>query len=142
MSMEQIFEPIAVEVLLPKVRALREQGHRLVQISATRLPEQLELTYTFDLDNRLTNLRLQLPGAEARVPSISTVYWCAFLHENEMHDLFNLQVDGIAVDFHGNLYKTAVKFPFGSTKPPVSKPAAPAAASPAPSTLNPQPSAR
>ena len=33
----------------------------------------------------------------------------------------------MAVDFHGNLYKTTVKFPFGSTKAPVAKPA-PAAA--------------
>ena len=28
---------------------LREQGYRLVQIGATRLPEQVELTYSFDL---------------------------------------------------------------------------------------------
>ena len=42
-----------------------------------------------------------------------------------MHDLFNVQVDGMAVDFQGNLYKTTVKFPFGSTKAPVVKPAPP-----------------
>jgi ech hydrogenase subunit D len=139
---EQTFELITVDALLDKVRTLRQQGHRLVQISATRLPEQLELTYSFDLECRLTNLRLHVPAAEARVPSISPIYWCAFLYENEMHDLFNIQVNGMAVDFQGNLYKTAVQFPFGSTKPPVAKPAAPATApaTSAPATLNPQPS--
>ncbi len=93
-----------------------------MQISATRLPEHVELTYSFDRDRQLANLRLQVPAAEARVPSISSIYWCAFLYENEMHDLFNLQVDGMAVDFHGHLYETAVKFPFGSTKAPAAKP--------------------
>jgi ech hydrogenase subunit D len=65
------------------------------------------------------------------VPSISSIYWCAFLYENELHDLFNVQVDGMAVDFHGHLYETAVKFPFGSTKAPIVKPA-PAASTAAP----------
>jgi len=50
------------------------------------------------------------------VPSISSIYGCAILYENEIHDLFNVKVDGLTVDFHGNFYKTAIKFPFGSTK--------------------------
>ena len=122
MSQEQTIELITVEALLDKVKALHKQGYRLVQISATRLPENLELTYSFDLDSRLVSLRLQLAEAQPRIPSISSIYWCAFLYENEMHDLFNLAVDGMAVDFHGTLYKTAVKFPFGSTKAPAAKP--------------------
>lgn len=135
MSPEQTFETIPVETLLERVRAFREQGWRLVQIGATRLPDQLELTYSFDRENRLANLRLGLPGDEPKVPSISSIFWCAFLYENELHDLFNLQVSGLAVDFHGNFYKTAVKFPFGTTKPPVAKPAAvPAPAAPQPSS--------
>lgn len=117
------FEPILRDVLVQLARRMRQQGYRLVQIGVTRLPEQLELTYSFDLEGRLRNFRLHLPTAEPRVPSISGVYWCAFLYENEMHDLFGVQVDGMAVDFHGNLYRTAVKFPFGSTKAPVAKPA-------------------
>lgn len=127
---EQTFELISVDTLLEQVRARRAEGCRLVQIGATRLPEQFEVTYSFDLDGRLINLRLQVP-VETRIPSITPIYWCAFLYENEMHDLFNLQVDGIAVDFHGNFYKTAVKYAFGSTKAPVSKPA-PTAPTPIP----------
>ena len=120
---EQSFEIIPVAALLDKVGGLRHAGYRLVQISATRLPELVELTYSFDRDRQLANLRLQVPAAEARVPSISSIYWCAFLYENELHDLFNVQVDGMAVDFHGHFYETAVRFPFGSTRAP----AAPAA---------------
>jgi len=132
-GLEQSFEIIPIGALLDRVGALRRAGYRLVQISATRLPEHMELTYSFDRNGQLANLRLQVPAAEARVPSISSIYWCAFLYENEMHDLFNLQVDGMAVDFHGHLYETSVKFPFGSTQAPGARPA-PSAASPAKAT--------
>jgi len=123
--------------LVSRARTFKEQGFRLVQICATRLPDALELTYSFDLNAQFENLRLQLPPESATVPSISSVYWCAFLYENEMHDLFNLKVEGLAVDFHGALYHTSVKYPFGSTKAPASaatnaaQPASKPSASPA-----------
>ena len=113
MSQEQI-EIITLETLADKVKAKHEQKCRLVQISATQLPGAIELTYSFDLDSRLTNLRLSLPGEKPHLPSISSIYLCAVLYENEIHDLFGVQVDGLAIDFKGNFYKTSVKFPFAS----------------------------
>ena len=89
-----------------------------MQICATRVAELLELTYSFDRERQLSSFRVVLPAAEARIPSVSSIYWCAFLYENELHDLFGIEVTDMAVDFHGTLYKTAVKFPFGSTKAP------------------------
>ncbi len=133
-SPAQSFEPVTVETLLDKVKALHQQGQRLVQIGATRLPDQVQLTYSFDLKGTLTNLRLALPASHPRIPSITSVYWCAFLYENELHDLFNVQVDGLAVDFQGNFYRTSVKFPFGTTQAPVSKIATPATPAPAASS--------
>jgi ech hydrogenase subunit D len=121
MSQEH-FETITLDALLAQAKARREQGSRLVQISATQFPEHLELTYSFDLDSQLTNLRLILP-AGSRLPSISGIYGCAVLYENEIHDLFGVPVDGLTIDFKGNFYKTAVKFPFGSTKAPCAAPA-------------------
>ena len=118
-------EIVALDALLDLVRARHDAGWRLVQISATRIADQVELTYSFDLNGRLDNLRLSVFGAEPRLPSISGIYGCAILYENEIHDLFNVQVDGLAVDFKGNFYKLAVKFPFGSTQAP-RPPAAPA----------------
>jgi ech hydrogenase subunit D len=141
MSQEQI-ENITVDVLREKVAARRQQGQRLVQISATRLPEHVELTYSFDLDRVLTNLRLLLPGQDTRLPSISTIYGCAILYENEIHELFNVQVDGLTVDFKGNFYKTMVKFPFGSVKTTaVAAAPAPAKTAPAAPAANPAPAA-
>ena len=115
MSQEQI-EIITLETLADKVKAKHEQKCRLVQISATQLPGAIELTYSFDLDSQLTNLRLSLPGEAPHLPSVSSIYLCAVLYENEIHDLFGVQVDGLAIDFKGNFYKTSVKFPFASAK--------------------------
>lgn len=123
MSDRSTFEIIPVGMLLERVGSLHKQNCRLVQIGATRLPEQIELNYSFEREGKLVNLRLQLPPENTRIPSISSIYWCAFIYENEIHDLFKIDVDGMAVDFKGNFYQTAVKYPFGSTKAPVAKPA-------------------
>jgi ech hydrogenase subunit D len=130
MSPDQTIDTITVEALVERVRALRDRNYRIVQVGATRLPEDFELTYSFDLDGKLLSLRLLVPASAARVPSISAIYGCAALYENELHDLFNLEVQGMTLDFKGNFYKTAVKFPFSTIKAPATK--APPAAKPAP----------
>lgn len=133
MSEPLAYELITADQLLDKARSMHEQGYRLVHISATRLPDQVELTYGFDLNGQAVHFRLVLPATGVRLPSISAIYWCAFIYENEIHDLFDLPVDNMAVDFQGVFYKTTVKFPFGRVATPAAKPAASAvAASPLP----------
>jgi ech hydrogenase subunit D len=122
MKPPQTLEVIAVTALLEGVRAMQARGGRLVQICATALPGQFELTYSFDLKEGLASLRVLVPADDPRVPSIASIYSCAFLYENEMHDLFNIKVEGMTVDFHGNLYNTTVKYAFGDTKAPAAKP--------------------
>ena len=139
MSQEQI-ELITIDALLEKVRTKKDQGCRLVQISATHLPGQIELTYSFDLNSQLSNLRLLLAGEAPHLPSISSIYLCSILYENEIHDLFGVQVAGMAVDFKGKFYKTAIKYPFATAKLPCASsaatPAAPATGA-APCVINP-----
>ena len=48
-----------------------------------------------------------------------------------------MQVDGIAVDFKGKFYRTAIKFPFASAKLPCASSAATPAAGAAPCAINP-----
>jgi ech hydrogenase subunit D len=122
MTEEPNIEIITVAQLRDRVHSLREQGMRLVQISATLLPDEVELTYSFDLNDRLSNLRVRVAAVGGVLPSISGIFGCAILYENEIHDLFNVRVEGMTVDFQGNLYKTSVKFPFGSTQSPCANP--------------------
>ncbi len=118
-------EMITRETLLDRVRAFRDLRYRLVQISAARLPDSMEITYSFDLAGHMISLRILLPPEDLNIPSISSIYACVLLYENEMHDLFGIHVHDMAVDFKGNLYKTSVKYPLGSTKVVCGKPDAP-----------------
>ena len=112
---EQPIVPVTADKLVAEVQALRDQGWRLVQVGVTSLGETLEVNYSFDLDLKFRNLRLQLPAAGASLPSVSGVYWCAFLYENEIHDLFGVTFNGLVLDFKGNLYQTAKPFPFAAS---------------------------
>jgi ech hydrogenase subunit D len=118
---EQIVEEIPLAGLLEKVQLMQAQGRRLAQICCTRLGADHEVNYSFDRDPRrppeeagvdFHTLRVRLPLAGTELPSISSFYWSAFLYENEIHDLFGVTVKGMAVDFHGNLYKTAEPAPY------------------------------
>ena len=115
MTEEQPNFTVTPATLAGEVKALCEQGWRLVQIGATRLDELVELNYSFDRDSVFENLRVRLPAAAPRLPSVSGVYWCAFLYENELHDLFGIAFDGLVLDFKGALYTTATKVPFSAT---------------------------
>ena len=105
---QQIID-IQVPELLGRAKEMLAQGQRLVQICCTKLPDALELQYSFDRDYAFTSFRITFPGGEGTVPSISSVYLSAFLYENEIHDLFGIKVMDIAVDYQGKFYRTAVQ---------------------------------
>jgi ech hydrogenase subunit D len=114
MTEEQTIIPIQTNDLVQKVTDLHKEGYRLVQINCTRT-DALEINYSFDKNYQLVSLRLTLPAENPEIPSVSDVYWSAFLYENEMHDLYGVKVNGMAVDFQGKFYRTAVKVPFNCT---------------------------
>ena len=114
---------IAPQELPARVKEIFDGGGRLVQILAVALPVSaagetpvIELTYSFDKDGLLSHLRLTAAPGE-KVPSISGVYFPAFLYENELHEQFGVDFEGMALDFKGSLYKTAVRVPFAVAAP-------------------------
>lgn len=115
---------IAPENLVAKVREMHEQCYRLVQIGATPCKEQVEVNYSFDRDGRFATLRVRVPAVGASLPSVSEVYWCAFIYENELHDLFKIQVTGNVIDYKGEFYRMSVPFPYAPTVTPA-QPATP-----------------
>jgi NADH:ubiquinone oxidoreductase 27 kD subunit len=99
--------------LLAKVKELQANGNRLVQISCV-LADEFEITYSFDKELALTNLRVMVPRSDPVIPSITDIYLCAFGYENELQDLFGLTVPGMKLNFNGNFYMTAIKTPFNT----------------------------
>ena len=103
---------IGIPDLVAKVREFQAKGFRLVQICCTKLPDKLELQYSFDLDYQFTSLRLTLADTQLPIPSVSGIYLPACLYENEIHDLFGIKIEGMAIDFKGKFYQTAMATPF------------------------------
>ncbi len=106
------------ERFLARVAAYRADGWRLSVINTTavlpsdELPQgAFDISWSFALGTRLEHLRERVvPGEE--VPSVSPSFPSAFLYENEMRELFGVDVTGIAVDLRGQLYRTATRVPF------------------------------
>jgi len=97
------------------------EGCRLVQIGCTTLQSAYELNYSFDKEYHFKNLRFTV-APEEEIQSISVIYPNAFLYENEIHDLFGLTIKNITIDYHGTLYRTAIRTPFSIENCPVPEP--------------------
>lgn len=104
---------------LGRVAAYREGGWRLMLINAaSELPSDeapdgaYNVSWSFATDdNAVEHLRYRiLPGEE--VPSVSASFESAFLYENEMRELFGINVTGMNLDLGGQLYHGATVVPF------------------------------
>ncbi len=107
---EQIIKVISSNELLSETLHLKNGGYRLVAITCTG-GESVELTYSFDKDYEFLNLRVVI-GKEEEISSISFIYPFAFLYENEIKELFGVDIQDIAVDFNNSLYRIPVTAPF------------------------------
>lgn len=110
MAYTQTFENVSKADLIDRAIQFKHDGWRLIQISAT-FKGSYDLLYSFEKDYNMINLRVLLPDGEW-VDSLSSIYSYAYLYENEMRDLFGIEVHGMNVDFEGKLYQTAEKTPF------------------------------
>lgn len=97
--------------LVPEVLMLKHEGYRLVQICATKVEGGYELLYSFGQDYDLLCFRIKL-APHSEIASISDIYGPAFLYENEIHDLFGIEIKMMSLDYHGNLYRIDQKTPF------------------------------
>ncbi len=113
---EQTLVSLDRSQLVAKVAELRKDGYRMVQICATTMPENFEISYSFDKNGKFISLRLMVPRSDAVIPSITGEYFGAFSYENELQDLFGLKVTDLKLNFNGNFYQLAKKTPFADDK--------------------------
>ena len=97
--------------VIDESQKLKFAGYHLIQQCATRIPDAYELIYSFGKDLEMKNLKITLPE-DQEISSITSIYPCAFIYENEMHDLFGVQIKMINIDYKGKLYRTAIETPF------------------------------
>jgi len=108
-------ETIGIGELLSKVDATRAAGWRLVQMMGISGTEGVELDYSFGLGHEMIVLRFPVAPGES-VPSITSIYAGAYLYENEIRDLFGVDIQRISVDWLGKVFDTAGDRPFNKIK--------------------------
>lgn len=95
---------ISVENVVGETAKMKVEGYRFVTLSCVEIDETtVDILYHFDKDFQLKHLRLTVLK-DSPVPSISPVYFAAFLVENEIQDLFGIRFQGLAIDYDRTLY--------------------------------------
>ncbi len=111
---QQTTIPVSIDELVARTAQMKKEGFRLVQIGCTKIGDDFEINYVFDKDYVMTNLRITVKQ-DTMIPSVSSVYFGAFVYQNEIHDLYGITVSGINIDFGGKFYRTTIKQPFSVT---------------------------
>jgi ech hydrogenase subunit D len=119
-----VAETIDRKTLTSRAADLKSAGWRLVQVCCTSKPDHFEVTYSFDKDYVLKNLQIEVLRTDAKIPSLTSHYFCAFTYENELQDLFGLKVEGLALDFGGKFYRTIQPGAFSACATPAAGPSA------------------
>ena len=83
----------------------------MLQICGVTQTGFTELLYSFDKDHKLKNFKVKVPFGTT-VPSITPEYWAAFVYENEIHDLFDVEFTDSKMDYKGNFFKVSSKAPW------------------------------
>ncbi len=93
---------ITRDELLEAVAGKLPQGYRFVTLTCLDAGDAFDVIYHFDRDYQLSHLRLRLPKGQT-LPSISSMVFSAVIVENEIKDLFGIEVTGMKLDYGGKL---------------------------------------
>lgn len=104
------YRTIELGSLLAMAMERRAKGDRLVQIHCSR-GAQWEIIYSFDGPEGFVHYKVQTLE-KPMLKSISDFFPPAYLYENEISELFGLTIEGMIIDFKGNLYNPQKKSPF------------------------------
>ena len=111
MNFTQAFLPLEANDILKQAQACKDEGWRFVQILAVNTEQGIDLIYSFmapyssNASNaELVNYKFVGVTKDDTIPSITGLYLEAFVFENEIHDLFGVNITDIAIDFHGAFY--------------------------------------
>ncbi len=113
---EQDITEIKASGLLEVMQELNAQGYRLGQACAADTKDGLQVWYSFDKgDHVLKNLIISVPKKNP-LPSITGIFWYAFIYENEMNDLFGIKFSNSELDYDGHFYKLSEATPWKPKK--------------------------
>ncbi|NTV90758.1 MAG: NADH-quinone oxidoreductase subunit C [Clostridiales bacterium] len=94
---------ISVGQLVEVAQRMMYDGWRFITATCVdNCDGTVDVFYHFDKDYELSNFKLRIMK-ETEIPSISRVYFSALLVENEIKELFGINITGIVLDYGGHL---------------------------------------
>ncbi len=88
-----------------------EDGYRLAQICSTAYEGYNEVIYSVAKEYAMENYVVELPVDE-EIKSFSDIFPAATLYENEIKELWGVNVVGMSVDYNNNFYRIEKDTPF------------------------------
>ena len=111
-DIQGIITELSKDDIVERTIGKKLDGYRLVQICAVRTSDGYELDYSFaDTANNMETFRVNI-GTDDDILSVSSIYPCAFLYENEMKELFGVNINLISIDYNNKLYRIKEETPF------------------------------
>lgn len=98
-------DEVTLDDLHARIQALVDRKLRFITATCLDCNETFQMLYHFADGPGIRTLRLTVPR-DAEVPSITGIVFAAFLVENEVKELFGLNITGIAIDYGGRLLLT------------------------------------
>lgn len=99
--------------LLEKVIEMKKKGYRVSQICASWIDKKYEILYSFADDETYDYFSLRVVvEKDEEVPSITEIIPMAVFYENEMKEMFGVNVAMINEDLHNRLYRIDTETPF------------------------------
>ena len=105
------FKTIAIADIPALSARKKGEGWRFVQVLAVNTEDGIDVQYSFMKDGLLENSTVKGLTKQDVIPSITDNFLAAFVFENEIHDLFGVNIEGIAIDFQGEFYSLSAREP-------------------------------
>lgn len=105
------FERVTKAELYDIMQKKYEDGYRLAQICSTAYEGYNEIIYSVAKEYAMENYVVELPVDE-EIKSFSDIFPAATLYENEIKELWGVNVVGMSVDYKNNFYRIEKDTPF------------------------------
>jgi len=97
-------ETITLDQVKSMAQENKDAGHRFLTMTVVNLNNDfLDILYHFDNNLAMHHYRLTV-AVGVPVPTISDIYFCSLLIENESRDHYGIIFEGLVLDFKGSLY--------------------------------------
>lgn len=105
------FERVTKAELYDIMQKKYEDGYRLAQICSTAYEGYNEVIYSVAKEYTMENYVVELPVDE-EIKSFSDIFPAATLYENEIKELWGVNVVGMSIDYKNNFYRIEKDTPF------------------------------